>query len=242
MSYKCDICKDEGFIYFEKKDEYGNVYQTAKRCKCRIDEINENRIKQANVSELFAKCTFLNFKENSDKQKQVKRMCVEFYRQGIDEKLGDDEKAQFMLLCGQVGSGKTHLAVATMNNFIANSYKALYTNYKDLVRTLSQNAMDKDAYASEIKKCLEADILLIDDLFKSRNSSEITTAQLNYIYEIVNQRYANRQLTIFTTEKSVQQLLDIDEAIGSRIVELAKKKYVVDMTGIANQRMPQKNT
>ena len=102
--------------------------------------------------------------------------------------------------------------------------------------------MDKDAYASEIRKCLDADILLIDDLFKSRSNNEITTAQLNYIYEIVNQRYANRQLTIFTTEKSVQQLLDIDEAIGSRIVELAKKKYVVDMTGIANQRMPQKNT
>lgn len=235
--YKCDICKDTGFTYFEKEDKWGKKHLTARFCKCRIDEINQNRIKKANVSQLFAKCTFYNFKENNEKQKEVKKRCIEFYIQGIDDSIPSDEKAVFLLLSGQAGRGKTHLAVATLNNFIANSYKALYTNYKELVRTLSQHALDNKAFNEYMQKCKQADILLIDDLFKSSNEQDITKAQLNYMYELINQRYAEKKLSIFTTQKSVDSLLKIDEATASRIIQLTHKKYIVDMTGIENQRL-----
>lgn len=234
MSYKCDECKDEGFIYYEKEDRFGNKRLVAKECLCRIQANNEKRIKSANVSELFKVCNFLNYKETTDEQARVKALCVSFYN---DVRNDMEDKATALLLLGQVGSGKTHLAVATLNNLIANSFNCLYSNYKDLVRYLSQIALDKDAYNSEIQKYIKADILLIDDLFKSRNSSEITTAQLNYIYEIINQRYVNNKITIVTSEKNIEQLLKIDEAIASRIIQMTKKKYIVDMNNIKNQRM-----
>lgn len=236
-SYNCDKCKDEGYIYFNKKDKFGQEHLTAKPCECLIKRNNEKRVAKSNVSELFRNCTFTTFEERSPRQKEVKELCIEFYKQAVSKEIDKDSKATAILLLGQVGAGKTHLAVAMMNNFIANNYNSLYTNYKDLVRTLSQNAMDKFVYKEEMDKCINADVLLIDEFFKCDNISELTSAQKNYMYEIINTRYNNRSLTILTSEKSIQEILQVSDALGSRLFQMANQKYVVDMTGIANQRM-----
>lgn len=235
MSYKCAKCKDEGFIYYEKEDEYGNIRQYAKPCECRIKENNEKRIAKANVSELFKKCTFYNFKEHTLEQEKVKKKCVDFYRQLVNCDV--EVKVKWLLLSGQVGSGKTHLAISILNNLIKNGINVLYTNYKDLIRELSQSAMDKLEYDQHINKCVNADVLLIDDLFKSRNNAEITKATLEYMYQIINKRYLNNAITIFTSEKSVNELLEIDEAIGSRIVQMTNKEFIVNMEKIKNYRL-----
>ena len=236
-SYNCDKCKDEGYIYFNKKDKFGQEHLTAKPCECLIKKNNEKRIEKSNVSELFKNCTFTSFEERSPKQKEVKELCIEFYKQVVSKDIAKEDKATAILLLGQVGAGKTHLAVAMMNNFMAKNYNALYTNYKDLVRTLSQNAMDKFVYKEEMDKCINADVLLIDEFFKCDNISELTSAQKNYMYEIINTRYNNRSLTILTSEKSIQEILQVSDALGSRLFQMANQKFVVDMTGIPNQRM-----
>lgn len=73
------------------------------------------------------------------------------------------------------------------------------------------------------KKCK---VLLIDDLFKGN----ITLSDINIMFEIVNYRYFNNLPMIISTEKGGEDLIKIDEAIGSRILEMAKD-YNMELKG-----------
>ncbi len=42
------------------------------------------------------------------------------------------------------------------------------------------------------------------------------------MYVIVNHRYMNNMPMIVSTEKSLEELLEFDEAVGSRIVEMSR--------------------
>jgi len=58
-----------------------------------------------------------------------------------------------------------------------------------------------------------ARVLLIDDLFKG----SISKSDINIVFEIINHRYFNNLPVIVSTEKSFEELIEIDEAVGSRI-------------------------
>lgn len=64
-------------------------------------------------------------------------------------------------------------------------------------------------------------VLYIDDLFKG--AERPTQGDLNIAFELLNHRYNNENLyTIISTEKLLDDLIRIDEAIGSRIAERSK--------------------
>ena len=54
----------------------------------------------------------------------------------------------------------------------------------------------------------------------------MTDADLNYIFQIINQRYLNQLPFICSSEKNPKQLIEYDEAIGSRMLEQAKGRVV----------------
>ena len=73
--------------------------------------------------------------------------------------------------------------------------------------------------AEDLNRYKNARVLLIDDLFKGN----ITPSDINIIFEIINYRYFNNKPIIVSTEKYKSDLLKIDEAIGSRILEMCDK-------------------
>ena len=76
---------------------------------------------------------------------------------------------------------------------------------------------------SRYKNCK---VLLVDDLFKG----SITGSDLNMIFEIINHRYFNNLPMIISSEKGRDELLKIDEAIGSRILEMCGE-YNIELKG-----------
>ena len=70
-----------------------------------------------------------------------------------------------------------------------------------------------------------ADVLYIDDLFKTGRSFDAqmqrpTVADINYAFEIINYRGLNPNLlTIISSELTTHELMEIDEAVGGRIIE-----------------------
>ena len=53
-----------------------------------------------------------------------------------------------------------------------------------------------------------------------------TDADTNILYEIVNYRYMHNKPMIISTEKSPATLVDFDEAVGSRILEMCRGNIV----------------
>jgi len=96
--------------------------------------------------------------------------------------------------------------------------------WRDEVVRLKSLIMNKEEYFKAINPLKISKVLYIDDFFKTEKGKEPTTSEINIAFEILNYRYINNDLiTIISSEKSIDDLLYIDEATGSRIYERTKK-------------------
>lgn len=216
MNYKCDKCRDMLFIIQDDG--------TAKECECRSLRIAEEKLKASGVSEEFRKKTFENFNYEKSIETMEAFMKAKSYSKNFEE-IRVTRKNSMMFL-GQVGSGKTHLAIAISNLLLDKGIGVIYMPYRDSITNLKQSILDEENYQREISKYKNSQVLLIDDLFKGR----ITESDVNIMYEIVNYRYFKNLPILTTSEKTVDDLIEIDEAIGSRLYEMSKN-YVAEMKG-----------
>jgi DNA replication protein DnaC len=129
-----------------------------------------------------------------------------------------DAKNNSIAFLGQVGSGKTHLSIAIANELMKKNIGVLYMQYREAIIQLKQCIMDEENYNREIDKYKNATVLLIDDLYKGKT----TDSDRNIMFEIINYRYLKSSPIIVSSELTVDAIIDIDEAIGSRIVEMCK--------------------
>ena len=120
---------------------------------------------------------------------------------------------------GQPGAGKTHICTAILQE-LSLRYPVRYMLWRDESAWIkaSLNEPEGVALMSELKS---VPVLYIDDLFKG--AERPTQGDLNLAFELINYRYNDESLyTIISTEKLLDDLIRIDEAIGSRIAERSK--------------------
>lgn len=219
--YECDKCNDTEFIIY--KDENGCSY--AKECECRAIKTTKRLLEKSGIAEEFQKKSFGNFNTRGlDILQKAKEKTTDYY---INFSKNERERINSILLCGQVGSGKTHLGMALANNLIMQKgISVLYVEYRNLATMLKQNVTDEGKYNEALERCKRARVLFIDDLLKGK----VTEADVNLLYEIINYRYLNKLPMIISTEKTKTELIEFDEAIASRIIEMSKG-YIVEMHG-----------
>ena len=78
---------------------------------------------------------------------------------------------------------------------------------------MGDNSNNVSEYLEEIKS---VEVLFIDELLKKYNDTD-----LKYIIEIINYRYTNNLKTLITSERVIDELIDIDEATFSRVIEMS---------------------
>ncbi|MBY1372826.1 ATP-binding protein [Clostridioides difficile] len=213
--YKCLKCKDRLFI---ETDE------GFKECKCRKLRIAENILKNSGVSEEFRKLKFDNFNYQVDSS-VAKAFTKAIEYSNYFEQIREIRRNSIIFM-GQVGSGKTHLSLAIANSLMNRSISVIYMPYRDSMTLIKQNIMDEETYRREVGKYKSAKVLLIDDLYKGN----ITNSDINIMFEIINYRYLNKMPLIVSTEKNFDELLEIDEVIGSRLIEMSKN-YLIELKG-----------
>ncbi|MDS0527424.1 ATP-binding protein [Clostridium sp. SHJSY1] len=198
-----------------------NGLEVAASCECREREKLKLQWKAAGINIEKCKQTFSSFQEWNESAKEAKSIAIT-YANDFVEVLGNRQNS--ILLCGQVGSGKSHLSIALAINLINSNYKVMYMPYRDVVTKIKQNIMKDDAYTKIIHVYQKCDVLVIDDLYKGK----ISEADINIIFEIINYRYLNYLPMIISTEFNISKLLSYDEAIGSRIYEMCKD-YIIEI-------------
>lgn len=208
---------DTGWILTEKK----NSAPVAVSCECREMEKLMNQWKTAGINPEKRTQTFSNFQVWNEYSRKAKDTSIAYYKDF--ENIRKNRKNSIMI-CGQVGSGKTHLSVALALNFLNKNIKVVYMPYRDVITKIKQKMLDDEHYKKIISKYKTCDVLLMDDLFKGK----INETDINVVFEILNYRYLNHLPIIVSTEFTVEKLLSFDEAIGSRIYEMCKD-YIVEI-------------
>lgn len=216
-SYRCSKCRDTTWIIIDDK---------ARRCQCykldktkKLWEASGVRIEQQEKS-------FKSYIPYSEDTKRARDCGIEYFRNYNERKNTRHNSIAFL---GQVGSGKTHLSIALAVNFLTREIPVVYMPFRDTMMNIKMNILDHEYYKKSLEKYQKAEILLIDDLYKGK----VTASDLNIMFEIINYRYINQMPIIISSEKRIDDILKVDEAIGSRIYEMCKG-MIVEIKGKEN--------
>jgi len=220
--FKCELCKDTGYIIKQQV----NAQPLMTPCKCLENEKIKRLWRNSGINTDNLDKAFSNFEEWSNKSKEMKFKAIDYYKSFGSIR---GERRNSILLCGNPGSGKTHIALALANNFLKKDIRVVYMSYRDVVTSLKQNMIDEEYYKKTLSKYQTCEILLLDDLYKGK----VNETDVNIMFELVNYRYLNHLPIIVSTEFTVEKLLSFDEAIGSRIYEMSKN-FIVQIEGTEN--------
>lgn len=213
--YDCDKCKNRGYI-----SKVDGLTIITYRCECMKVRETFNRIKQSGFGEATKRCTFESFKTDSKLTKRMKEIADE-YIQNI--KCG---KSPWMFVGGQSGAGKTHLCTAVSVYLIESGKTARYMVWPQDAPQIKANINDSEIYSSLVGDLKKTDVLYIDDLFKSGEEKgervKPSAADVRLAFEIINFRVMQpKAITIISSEFSVDEIIAIDRALGSRIKQMS---------------------
>jgi len=204
--YNCELCKNKGFIV--RVDEKGCV--VSRFCKCKKIRATLKRARKSGLGDIITDYTFDKFVDTDDWQKLIKSMAKAFC---------EDESAKWFYVGGQVGCGKTHICTAIAAHYIKAGQDVKYMVWSEEAKKLKAIVNDP-MYQSEIAVYKDADVLYIDDFLKVKAGENPTVADINLAFEIINHRLISRnKITIISSEKLLDELMEYDEATMSRIYQ-----------------------
>ena len=158
----CEKCGGSGWIILEREGISG-----AQPCDCAPSTSVEDLEEAARIPPHYRLSSFDNFSAFNESYQFILVKLAAYVREfpaGL--------KKPGLLMIGPTGTGKTHLAVAVLRKLMGKGFQGLFFDYMNLLERIragwneQANAADRDAYQS----CLDADVLLLDDVGSHRAS------------------------------------------------------------------------
>lgn len=162
----------------------------ARTCKeCRPHAGNQF-VAAARIPLRFRDCSFHNYYPKNDSQ----YFAHHFASKLVTEYPAVDSGLLFM---GPVGVGKTHLAAAILLGLVNRGVRSLFYESGTLLKGIqdSYNPISKTSELRVLAPVYQAEVLVLDEL----GATVPTDWVRDTLYQIINTRYNDKKLTIFTT-------------------------------------------
>lgn len=232
----CSRCGGTGYVQVTEED--GHVYMA--HCpECYSKRMVVRHLRASGISqEDYARYSLKRFDgRRSPEAAQMLSMAVKY----LDNYQKDGPGFGVF---GKSGNGKTHLCIAVCQEITKRFGEAhYYFPYRsivpDLVKAAKGYSLD---YDDAMEKWKTLPNVYIDDLFKMAGKVdadghliELDRDELRIMYDLINSRYINHLKTFFSSEYRLNDIIYVDSALGSRIVEMVKP-YGLFVEG-KNQRL-----
>jgi DNA replication protein DnaC len=236
----CGLCDGAGLRIVEEDGR-----QVARACECRVARRAARMLERARIPKRYEHCTLESFESGfrgADKSLKAARLMMQRFVEGYPV----ETEGKGLLVTGDIGVGKTHIAVGLLKELIARrGVSGLFYDYRELLKEV-QNSYNKEVSATELsilRPVFEAEVLVLDELGAAKPSEWVWDT----VAQILNSRYNERRTTIITTNyanegsllsgaESPAKRAMRDETLGDRIGErmlsrLQEMCVVVEMRG-----------
>ena len=208
----CPKCRNKGWVAYNDGDSI--VYE---KCDCMPHRAALKRIRESGLSALLEDYRLDNYETPEPWQESALTKARQY---------AENPGAHWLYIFGPPGTGKSHLCTGICGALLETGQGVRYMLWRDESRDLKAIVNDSAAYNTVMYDLKSADILYIDDFLKGGTGD----ADKRLAFELLNSRYNSRRPTLISSELSINNVLDWDEAIGSRIYERAKG-YVIHANG-----------
>lgn len=167
--------------------------RVAVMCKCRRQTLEQAKQQQhtdyiaelqARIPQAYRRCTF----DKDDQQDAETTKILKRYTDQIDIML---QNGQGLLLCGDVGTGKTYGAMCVANALATKGYRVGCTTLSKII----SNAQDWNNAEYWFNEVLSNQVIVIDDLGTQR-TTEFANEQ---VYEFIDECTKQNRCLIITT-------------------------------------------
>lgn len=132
-----------------------------------------------------------------------------------------------LLFMGPVGVGKTHLAIAVLKDLIEKKgVTCLFYESGSLLKAIqdSYNPVSQTSEMRVLAPVFQAEVLVLDEL----GATVPTNWVRDTLYQIINTRYNNKKLTIFTTNYLDEPRTGADENADGADVKRRSKTFAAE--------------
>lgn len=200
----------------------------ARRCRCRTQDARVKLMEASRIPRRYEERSLGNYQpaNNNGSQLQAFNYAYRLVREypAVDRGL---------LFMGTCGVGKTHLSVAILRELMEKKgVSCLFYEFGSLLKEI-QNSYNPISQNSELKvltPIIEAEVLVLDELGATKPTDWVRDTMM----QVINTRYNDRKLTIFTTNyldvRRTEKEETLDDRIGvrlrSRIYEMCKTVFI----------------
>lgn len=229
---ECPKCRNKGQVM-----RLADGYKVVRECECMAARRSVDRMRKSGLGDLLERCTFESYQTAFPWQEKAKQLALSFAKHPT---------GRWFVASGCSGGGKTHLCTAICKRLMESGMETHYMLWVDESRRLKAFATDDGAYQRMMRRLKTVKVLYIDDLFKPRTEEDkytgkrfrvtATAADLSLAFEILNNRALRPKLiTLISTEISLDDIMKMDSALGSRIYEASRGSYLY-LSGDKNWR------
>jgi len=193
----CSVCYGTGMEVVAGKG--------ARRCCCRTIDMQANLLEAARIPRRYNECSLSNYDPVKNNSSQL--LAFNYAHRLVREYPAIDRGILFM---GTVGVGKTHLSVSILRDLIVKKgVSCLFYEFGSLLKEI-QNSYNPISQTSELRvltPIIEAEVLVLDELGASKPTDWVRDTMMH----VINTRYNDRKMTIFTTNYLDERRTERDE-------------------------------
>jgi DNA replication protein DnaC len=200
-SKECKHCGNKGFVYAKHKETFSakvgeREYDVVVPCTCRIREKRMRSYSEVGVPGVLAPASLMSFRAFNEAQDRAKKVATSFafgYQRS--------QPPRGFVLCGPVGTGKTHLLAATLAHLsLELGIACRYAEISLLYATIRRGFQEGKSGGEIIGPLSEVEVLAIDELGKGRGSQ----FEMETLDELIARRYNANRTTLFATNYSLE--------------------------------------
>lgn len=210
----CPKCFGTGMEYVED----GGV----KHCVCRRHKSQSALMEAARIPRRYEDCHFNSYRPSNTSQEKAFKFAS---RLAMDYPAVD----RGLLLMGTVGVGKTHLAVSILKGLSERGFSCLFYEFGTLLKEIqnSYNPVSKTSELAVLAPVFNSEVLVLDELGASKPTDWVRDTMAH----VINTRYNDRKLTVFTTNYLDRTGDSRDETLQDRIgIRLRSRLFEMSKT------------